>query len=747
MIKLSEKWYFVFGRSWYKVLIVLSIMVVFCTTCTGILLQTPMIVYASEPTNTWQEALTDRTSNIGVASEGYGDSPYTDTHTYRGTIINTITSGLQNNGGTIYVGGSTLKYAYLDITFWKGNVPIRITSSDENAQNRLIKSTYSDWILEDGIAPNGAIKIDNVELKLNEAIESQKFELYGRGNKIVIGENVNTDHIMANSPGYIYGGSRSNDSTTKDVPTNVVVTSGRWGLVMGGGGADTNGGTQVTIRDTAEVDIIYGGGIDEGDIKKGSSEHASSVYIEGGNVTEVYGGNQTTNTGIKVNGDIYIDVGGGQVGTIHAGNDHRGVSGSAELEGSKVRGGAVVNIYNTGSVTNLIGDYMHYDSTYGDQILTFKSANGEYVTKGRHIRDLVELNVHSSNDFGMMDYWDVIRIQNLNADAEPESVIVSSKQDLVGVGNAASSIGSMYIGRMEVTNGGKLYLKNNCFINYMNEVSTASEEGIESFALSHAWMGETTEDRQAWSTLAVEGSCIQPSTAEVNLFSLENPCDDGRAGLRIKGNVEGFSTLEACGTPMYSTEDTYYYYVVADGSENGGSAFKEPEGAPYIVCYRELEDGRIGWYLRERPVITTETILNVKKIITDENPDLEAEFEFLLTYQNVDENDQVTTHEETFVLKHGETQDLIVPWGTEITIKEMNQEGYLIPEAIMIKTPEEGEWSGEELEVVFYNIPGAELPSTGGAGTSIYTNRGILLMIGGILGLYMQMRKKKGNSL
>ena len=553
------------------------------------------------PTNTWEEALTDRSSYIGVESEGYADSPYTKTRQFKGTNITALTS----TGGTVYVGGdSTLQYAYYAETFWDGTKPVRITTKDAGEQNRLIKSFYSDWILEDTVDPYGALKIDNVELKLNTAIESQKFELYGRGNKIVIGENVNTDHIMAHSPGYIYGGSRTNDSTTSGFPTNVVVTSGRWGLVMGGGGADVNDGTQVTIRDTAEVGIIYGGGIEKGDVNKGSSENATNVYIEGGRVGEVYGGNQTTTTGIKVNGDINIDVSGGQVITIHAGNDHRGVEDSDELKGSKVRGGAVVNIYNTGSVTNLIGDYLHYDSTFGDQLITLKSATGNYTMKGRHIQNLVELNVHSSNNFGMMDYWDIVRINNRDVNAEPNSVVVSSTQDLVGVGNATANIGSMYIGRMEVTNGGKFYLKNNGFINYMNEVSTSSEEGVQSFDLKHAWMGESSEERRAWSTLAIEGSCIKASTADTNLFTLKNPCDGGYAGLRIKGNVEGFSTLEACGTPMYSTGDTYYYYVVADSSDNGGKAFKEPEGAPYVVCYRYLDDGRIGWYLRERPTLT-----------------------------------------------------------------------------------------------------------------------------------------------
>ena len=565
--------------------------------------ETP-VAYATDdvPPNTWEEALTDRSSYIGVESEGYADSPYTNSRQFEGANITSLT----NSGGTVYVGGKWgiyYDYAFYAETFWDGKKPVRITS-DPGHQNDLRKSVYSDWILEDTADPYGALKIDNVNLVLY-GLGNQKFELYGRGNKIVIGENVNTDDLMGHSPPYIYGGSRTNDSTTSGYPTNVVVTSGRWGLVMGGGGADVNDGTQVTIRDTAEVGIIYGGGIDDGDVNKGSSENATNVYIEGGKVTEVYGGNQTTSRGIKVNGDINIDVSGGQVGTIHAGNDHRGIEGTDELKGSKVRGGAVVNVYNTGSVTNVVGDYMHYDATYGDQLITFQGANGQYTTKGRHIRDLVELNIHSNNEFGYMDYWDIIRINNQDANAAPNSVNVTSLQGVVKIGDrVVNNVGSEYIGRMEVTNGGRFYVKDNCFINFKNEVNTTSEEGVTSFNLNHAWMGEPTQDRQAWSTLAVEGSCIAPSTAATNLFTLSNPCDDGYAGLRIKGNVEGFSTLEACGEPMYSTGDTYYYYVVADSSDNGGKAFREPEGAPYVVCYRYLEDGRIGWYLRERPVLT-----------------------------------------------------------------------------------------------------------------------------------------------
>lgn len=561
---------------------------------------------AATPTNTWQEALTDRSNNVGVTSEGYTDSPY-DFEKEQPNLTNIwTTAGNYKTGGTFFL----KKKCNQAEKYWDGSKPFRITSASEE-QAELWFSMYSDLVLEDNDqgAPYGALKIDNVSLLTS----FDNPDIHARGNKLVIGENVTTNPTKR---WRIFGGATQYDANDEETHsntnyiTNVIVNSGTWAYVYGGGLRDTNHGTQVTIRNEAVVGTVYGGGRVEGDINNlDNLDDVVNIYIEGGTVGEVFGGSETEKTGLKVNGDIKIDVSGGHVGTIYAGNDHRKVEGTGELEGSKVRGGAVVNIYNTGSVGNVVGDYTHYDTVYGDQTITFKGENGNYSTPGRHIQKLTELNIHSNNNFGYMDYWDIVRINNLDENATPNSVNVTSNQGVVTLGDRViNNIGSEYIGRIEVTNGGRFYVKDNCFINYRNEVST-SRDGVQSFELNHAWQGESTEERRAWSTLAVEGSCIEPSTAATNLFTLSNPCDGGYAGLRIKGNVEGFSVLEACGEPMYSTGDTYYYYVVADSSDNGGKAFREPEGAPYVVCYRYLDDGRIGWYLRERPVLTIDNSL------------------------------------------------------------------------------------------------------------------------------------------
>ena len=109
------------------------------------------------------------------------------------------------------------------------------------------------------------------------------------------------------------------------------------------------------------------------------------------------------------------------------------------------------------------------------------------------------------------------------------------------------------------------------------------------------WQGESNEAQRSLSTLAIDGSIITPSGSDKLT---------GVAGLTIQGTVEGYSTLDCSVNTKYSTGDQYYYYVVADVSETGGRAFMEPDGAPYVVCCRYMEDGRIGWYLRERPQLT-----------------------------------------------------------------------------------------------------------------------------------------------
>ena len=517
---------------------------------------------AETPTNTWQEALTDRSGNIGVASEGYADSPYTKTREFASENITAV----GGDGGTAYLGKNIWGVYHTDPyyaeRYWDGGAPVRITSTYPDRRATLTKTIYADWFLEDNKAPNAPLKIDNVHLETNFA----GWNLYGRGNKIVIGENVTTED---GEDFRIYGGSDTNNSTTT-CPTNVVIESGNWHLVCGGGHGDIPNGTTVTVRGNANISTLYGGGTERSTVGTPDGQNTDvNIYVEGGNIGALYGGNRVEKEGCAVYEDINIEVTGGHVGILCAGNDYTHVDNPEEWEESFVQGNVTVSIKNGGSATQVIGDPYHTPYT-------------------RSIKGSTILECYVDEKFNMLDQWDVVRIVG---DGTPNSTTVET----------LDTTGGKYIGRIEVNNGGRLYLDMNGYINILNEKDqtlTPLNAGSTPYELKHAWAGEASEARRNLSTLAVLGNeSITPSGGY-----LFDP-DEGKAGLRIKGNVEGFSTLEACGEPMYSTGDTYYYYVVADSSDNGGKAFREPDGAPYVVCYRYLQDGRIGWYLRERPVL------------------------------------------------------------------------------------------------------------------------------------------------
>jgi len=128
------------------------------------------------------------------------------------------------------------------------------------------------------------LKIDNVKL-----LSTLKYvNIWGRGNKIVIGENVwaNPDKTTR-----VWGGS-DNSNTTTNYPTNVVVLSADWDYVCGGGRKNIPAGTTVTIGGTANVGTLYGGGVENSTVGTPNGENTDvNIFIEGGTVGTLYGGN------------------------------------------------------------------------------------------------------------------------------------------------------------------------------------------------------------------------------------------------------------------------------------------------------------------------------------------------------------------------------------------------------------------------------------------------------------------------
>lgn len=213
----------------------------------------------------------------------------------------------------------------------------------------------------------------------------------------------------------------------------------------------------------------------------------------------------------------------------------------------------------------------------------------------RLIKGKTTLNVTTNNHFEYMEFFDEV-----NLDGEGNQILVQSDHPpgKVGWDGIAG-----YIGHMTVKNGATLYLNEGGVINRTLEADHIQipKGGITD--LKHGWTGEEKEADRAQSTLKIDGNCITKRLP----WAIDD--DAFIPGLRVNGTVEGYSVLNCDENTKYSNGTDYYYYVVADASETGGKAFKEPEGADYKVCYRYLPNGKIGWYLREHPVMKLENKL------------------------------------------------------------------------------------------------------------------------------------------
>ena len=91
-----------------------------------------------------------------------------------------------------------------------------------------------------------------------------------------------------------------------------------------------------------------------------------------------------------------------------------------------------------------------------------------------------------------------------------------------------------------------------------------------------------------------------------------------------------------------------------------------------------------------------------------------------------------------------------LPVGTEYTITELNSDGfhtsYQIRGVVTEGTTASGKIAGN-MSIKFTNATGAVLPSTGGAGTHIYTTLGVVMMLGAGVLLLNQRRRKEADSV
>ena len=450
----------------------------------------------------YADRLTDRSNDIGVFSEGYDDSPYTFTKTYN-MDFNIWTSDVSSAvGGTIFIGKTNLTNRDVKVwqteQYWDGKVPFRISSEKYSngtyANGTLDFQNYNDFLLEDGsrlsgvTAPNAPLKLDHLNLeycKVNALSRVQN--LYGRGNKFVIGENVTTE---SGKTWKLYGGTEHSSSAITgqgrpDVITNIVVASGDWGYVFGGGEGPTGRGTQVTIRGDANVENVYGGGERKGSVGINDTPGTGqgiNVYIEGGNVGNVFGGSAINGNkflsgdGIPlcINEDINIDVPDNNsachIDRIVGGSDTTDSStmSYSVLADSPINGDVTVNIAKADSVDCVAGDPNRN---------TPRSA-----TDVRQVQGYTLLNVTASNDFDYFDLFDTVNITGSDVVVSTGSKAGYSLTDssLTWWGDTSGSRDG-YIGQIRVAEGAKLILDHGGVINrpYSHYISGTWQNGTE----------------------------------------------------------------------------------------------------------------------------------------------------------------------------------------------------------------------------------------------------------------------------
>ncbi len=603
--------------------------------------------------SSYASALTNRSNDIGVSSEGYADSPYTFEKTYSISANLWIPDANLDDGGTVYVNNS--RKVWQAEQYWDGEAPFRVTSASGGRASFDFQS-YNDFLLEDNasVVPYGAFKLDNIDLLYCRVNPSNKMNLYGRGNKFVIGENVSTE---SGKLWKLYGGTEHNrdlsDDGRPDDITNVVVASGNWDYVFGGGEGATGTGTQATIRGDANVQNVYGGGerkgsvgIDEAIVNghKGNPNNPGiNVYVEGGNVGTLYGGSTINGRGlltgthaIQIYEDINVNVSGGYVDRIFGGDDTHDDNGDSSgvqpvdhsiMSESPIEGDLTVNLSGANVTRQVVGD--------------INRNIPRATTEPRQVLGADTLNITADQELDYMELFDFANIDGANVKINNELGFTTFDSDY------SSTEG--YIGQISVTNGGRLELTKRAIINEAyahydntgrwNNNWTEPDRSLKATGnhtakmLRHGWTGESSEADRADSVIAINGQTAGITAASGTAFNdssdvcglLIHGSVGGDSGWDMQGSAgaPGYSTLEVLGEPIYSTGDDYYYYIVADGSAsnttgtiskvqtsvNGGAAFKEPEGADYIVCYRYLEGGKIGWYLREKPTVSATNVL------------------------------------------------------------------------------------------------------------------------------------------
>lgn len=206
-----------------------------------------------------------------------------------------------------------------------------------------VVSTTSNRTYYERLEDGSFRKVDNLEYEGSEVTNNYRHQI----NILLDGTRVN---------GSIYGGSNINGTIYGNVDINLVsgyVGNANNGVYGGGKGNDTQvrGNTIIKTNPSDDSNLIINdiyGGSEDGRVNGASTTNiggSSKILIEGGTVSNVYGGGKGPSSTPYTYGPISVTVNKGKVGNVFGGNNVRGTVTTTNNPLVTINGGTIDSVY------------------------------------------------------------------------------------------------------------------------------------------------------------------------------------------------------------------------------------------------------------------------------------------------------------------------------------------------------------------------------------------------------------------
>lgn len=206
-----------------------------------------------------------------------------------------------------------------------------------------VVSTTSNRTYYERLEDGSFRKVDNLEYEGSEVTNNYRHQI----NILLDGTRVN---------GSIYGGSNINGTIYGNVDINLVsgyVGNANNGVYGGGKGNDTEvrGNTVIKTNPSDDSNLIINdvyGGSEDGRVNGASTTNiggSSKILIEGGTVSNVYGGGKGPSSTPYTYGPISVTVNKGKVGNVFGGNNVRGTVTTTNNSLVTINGGTIDSVY------------------------------------------------------------------------------------------------------------------------------------------------------------------------------------------------------------------------------------------------------------------------------------------------------------------------------------------------------------------------------------------------------------------